>query len=192
MTGEARTDGRTTDTRARIEATALDLFTSKGFAATSLRDIADALGITKAALYYHFPAKADIAAALVQPFIHDIDAFMTQTGNESRPPRRILEAYLDTLIGHVDVLVAIMRDSTLLAHIDLESAAVRWIEHLPELLVGADPSPAERLGATIAVAGLSRAAMLPSISREDLRTAGVDAALRALGPGPADAVESTG
>jgi AcrR family transcriptional regulator len=53
-------------TREKILEVALDLFIRKGYAETSLREIAAELGITKAALYYHFQAKADILLALHQ------------------------------------------------------------------------------------------------------------------------------
>ena len=43
---------------------ALDLFTEKGYDKTSLREIAEQLGFTKAALYYHFASKEDILMAL--------------------------------------------------------------------------------------------------------------------------------
>jgi AcrR family transcriptional regulator len=51
-------------TRERILDVALDLFTEKGFDGTSLREIAERLGVTKAALYYHFASKDDILLAL--------------------------------------------------------------------------------------------------------------------------------
>ena len=41
---------------------ATELFIEQGYEGTSLREIADRLGITKAALYYHFPSKDDILA----------------------------------------------------------------------------------------------------------------------------------
>ena len=51
-------------TRDRILDVALDLFTTQGFDGTSLRQIAERLDITKAALYYHFESKDDILMAL--------------------------------------------------------------------------------------------------------------------------------
>jgi AcrR family transcriptional regulator len=51
-------------TRERILDVALDLFVEQGFDATSLRQIAESLGITKAALYYYFASKDDILMAL--------------------------------------------------------------------------------------------------------------------------------
>ncbi|MFC7387633.1 TetR/AcrR family transcriptional regulator [Sphaerisporangium rhizosphaerae] len=55
-----------TDTRARIQEIALQLFTEQGYEATSLREIAELLGVTKAALYYHFKTKDDIVASLAE------------------------------------------------------------------------------------------------------------------------------
>ncbi len=51
-------------TRERILDVALDLFVAQGYDGTSLRQIAEQLGVTKAALYYHFESKEDILRAL--------------------------------------------------------------------------------------------------------------------------------
>ena len=59
--------GKTTrsDTRAQILTIARRLFVGHGYAGTSIADIARELGTTTAALYYHFPSKADILAELL-------------------------------------------------------------------------------------------------------------------------------
>jgi AcrR family transcriptional regulator len=51
-------------TRERILDVALGLFARQGFNGTRLRQIAESLGLTKAALYYHFESKDDILLAL--------------------------------------------------------------------------------------------------------------------------------
>src|ERR1700677_4503337 len=51
-------------TRERILDVALDLFNDQGYDKTSLREIAERLGFTKAALYYHFERKEDILLQL--------------------------------------------------------------------------------------------------------------------------------
>jgi AcrR family transcriptional regulator len=56
------------DTRERILAVANELFIDQGYEGTSLREIADRLDITKAALYYHFRSKDEILATLLEPF----------------------------------------------------------------------------------------------------------------------------
>jgi len=56
--------GSAVQTRERILDIALELFTEQGYEKTSLRDIAEQLGTTKAALYYHFERKEDILLEL--------------------------------------------------------------------------------------------------------------------------------
>ncbi|MEV4439177.1 TetR/AcrR family transcriptional regulator [Streptomyces sp. NPDC049577] len=52
------------DTRQRIQETALECFLVRGYERTTLREIAVRLGVTKAALYYHFKTKEDILVSL--------------------------------------------------------------------------------------------------------------------------------
>jgi AcrR family transcriptional regulator len=52
------------DTREQILDVALELFVDNGYDNTSLREIAERMGFSKAALYYHFPSKDDILMAL--------------------------------------------------------------------------------------------------------------------------------
>src|SRR3954447_690903 len=70
MTGVA---GRQGDTRAEIRQVAMELFTKQGYEATSLREIAERLGVTKAALYYHFPSKEDIVRSLFGDYLAALD-----------------------------------------------------------------------------------------------------------------------
>ncbi len=51
-------------TRERILDVALELFTAQGYEQTSLREIATRLGVTKAALYFHFERKEEILLEL--------------------------------------------------------------------------------------------------------------------------------
>lgn len=57
---------RAGETRERIVEVALELFNEQGYDKTSLREIAERLDVTKAALYYHFERKEDILAELHQ------------------------------------------------------------------------------------------------------------------------------
>ena len=57
------------DTRDRILQTATDMFVEQGYDKTSLREIAERVGVTKAALYYHFESKEEIFRTLMQPVL---------------------------------------------------------------------------------------------------------------------------
>lgn len=53
-------------TRARLLDAALELFARKGYAATSVREIADAVGVRDSAIYAHFAGKRDLYRQLVE------------------------------------------------------------------------------------------------------------------------------
>ena len=61
MTGSTRRTGA--QTKAEAQRVALALFSAQGYEATSMRQIADELGINKASLYYHFTSKEEIVTA---------------------------------------------------------------------------------------------------------------------------------
>ncbi|WP_035800579.1 TetR/AcrR family transcriptional regulator [Kitasatospora mediocidica] len=71
------------DTRSRIITVALELFSENGYEKTSLREIADRLGVTKAALYYHFKTKDDIVHGIVETMAQPIDEAIAW--GENRP-----------------------------------------------------------------------------------------------------------
>lgn len=91
-----RVMGGQTDTRSRIQEIALKLFTEQGYEATSLREIAEALGVTKAALYYHFKTKEDIVASLTEDRIEAIQtliAWAKEQPHTSETRREIIRRY---------------------------------------------------------------------------------------------------
>src|SRR5207247_6401989 len=64
------------DLRQQILQTAQRLFAERGYDATSLQMIADEMGLTKAAVYYHFRAKNEILQAAMQPGIERLEALL--------------------------------------------------------------------------------------------------------------------
>ncbi len=84
------------DTRARIQAVALELFAQQGYDKTSLREIAERLDVTKAALYYHFKSKEDIVASLVADYFAQIDDMVAWGKTQPRTPAtraQVLDRY---------------------------------------------------------------------------------------------------
>ena len=75
-----------TDTRSRVQKVALELFAEQGYEKTSLREIAERLGVTKAALYYHFKSKEDIVHSFTDDYFAELDALLDWA--TSQPPRR--------------------------------------------------------------------------------------------------------
>lgn len=84
-------DGRRSDTRERIRSVAMELFSERGYEKTSLREIADRLGITKAAVYYHFRTKEDIVVSLSEDLRRGVDEIAAWAETASPSPERALE-----------------------------------------------------------------------------------------------------
>ena len=90
---------RHTDTRQRALDVALELFTEQGYEKTSLREIADRLGIKKASLYYHFPSKEALLAGIMDNLLAPVDELVAWSQTQPRTAetrrevvRRIAEA----------------------------------------------------------------------------------------------------
>ncbi|MGW0760459.1 TetR/AcrR family transcriptional regulator [Streptomyces sp. NPDC002814] len=69
------------DTRQRIQDIALELFAEQGYEKTSLREIAERLDVTKAALYYHFKTKEEILVSLFEDLTKPIEE-LTEWGKQ--------------------------------------------------------------------------------------------------------------
>jgi TetR/AcrR family transcriptional regulator, cholesterol catabolism regulator len=91
------------DTREQqLLAIARRLFAHQGYERTALRDIADAAGITKAALYYYFPNKDALFERVVleslQMLVDDVSAAVAR---ETTPTARI-RAYMEASAACID------------------------------------------------------------------------------------------
>ncbi|MFI6691653.1 TetR/AcrR family transcriptional regulator [Streptomyces sp. NPDC050433] len=90
------------NTRQRIQDVALELFAEQGYERTSLREIAEHLDVTKAALYYHFKTKEDILISLFQDLARPMDELIAW--GETQP--RTLEVKKEILHRYSVALTA--------------------------------------------------------------------------------------
>lgn len=131
---------------------ALELFTRQGYESTSLRQIADALGINKASLYYHFSSKEEILRSLFE-----------DRGSEAAE----LVAWIDEQPQEPDLL---------------ERAVLRWVDSFSEQKLHgirfmlANPlvsrvaagDDGERIGARLNQVAERLASLLPAASTPDV------------------------
>lgn len=179
-------------TRERILDVALDLFVRKGYAETSLREIAAELGFSKAALYYHFESKQDILLALHRR-VHDLT-------DEALP---LLEAERegaddDAWLRVVDGLISVALRNRRLIELHLRNQEVILEMHRDATVLGKhgpnrnevedyvmgmirDPStPVDRRVRRIASLGIVAGALLVSGALADVSDADLEAAVRAI------------
>ncbi|RDH78901.1 TetR/AcrR family transcriptional regulator [Mycolicibacterium moriokaense] len=174
------------ETRVRIQEAARELFTQKGVQRTSLQDIADRLGITKPALYYHFRSREDLVRSILVPLMEEGEAFVAaherRRGAKRATPRELLEGYFDFHFKHRADLVLVVSELTTLADLGLIDTMLAWRERLSRLVFGAKPTLEQAARAVIAFGGLQDCCLqFPDASYEQLRMATVDGAMSALG-----------
>ncbi|MBW4716883.1 TetR/AcrR family transcriptional regulator [Saccharothrix obliqua] len=171
------------DTRARAQAVARELFLKQGLGRTSLQDIADRLGITKPALYYHFASREDLVRSIVQPLVDDGGAFVADAERARPTPRALLEGFFALHHRHREVVTLVVQELSSLQDVGLVELIWEWRQRLGLLLVGPEPSLVDEVRATVALGGLADCVMVyPDAPYDEVCAAGVEAALAALGP----------
>lgn len=170
-------------TRRRVLDVAVHLFAERGYGSTSLQDIADAMGVTKAAVYHHFPAKADILRALSTSTLHAITAVADRVSALSSQRARIeamIEGCLDVILSRREVMRVLAKDPAMRTEMSTarEFSAVR--ARLPVALFGEDPTPEQQF-VVYAGLGLSDAVIdLVELPEDELRRVLSDAIRRLL------------
>jgi len=174
---------RQSDTKQRIQAVARELFARQGVQKTSLQEIADRLGITKPALYYHFSSREELVRSIVQPLIDAGEAFLReQEALGEVAPRALLEGYFDFHYRHRAEIVLVLTELTTLNELGLIDIVLAWRERLAVLLFGPEPTLAQGTRAVVALGGLQDCTIqFADVPADELRVAAVAAACAALG-----------
>lgn len=174
-------------TRARILEVAQEFFTERGYAGTSIADIAHELGTSKAALYYHFSSKEQILEALITEPISGYAALAERSRKEKVSPEELLGALMDLTVGTQAVNALLSNDPSTTPVLRRLHDVEGYIETFVRSLAGPRPTGATwaRAWAAFAVAkqGTFWAAQagngtLSPAAREEL----LAAALRCLKP----------
>ena len=150
--------------RQRILDTARRLFCARGYERTPVRAISDTLGVTKAAVYYHFKAKDDLLDAIVAPLLHGVDEILRSVATPAPPVlpvlpvsdrRAFLGRYVDELRAHPDVTALLLRDRAVGEH----AAGRRFaaLQKAMRALLGGDDSLVAGIRTTTALRALETA-----------------------------------
>jgi AcrR family transcriptional regulator len=156
-----------TDTRSRVQQVALELFAEQGYEKTSLREIAERLGVTKAALYYHFRSKEDIVHSFTDDYFAEIDALLDWAKDQPRNDetrREILDRYVGIVLGGSEVFRFLEQNrasvQAMETHKDRFARFRDRLDALVELLAGPDASLRDGVRATTAVLSVGATCML--------------------------------
>ena len=158
------------DTRERIQSVALELFAEHGYQQTSLREIAERLGVTKAALYYHFKSKEDIVRSFTEDYAAELDALLTWGADQPRTAdtrAALLTRYGDIVQQRLGVLRFLEQNQAAVHHLMAENGARdnkrmfrEQFEKLRDLLAPPGCPLEERVRASVAVISVGLGTML--------------------------------
>jgi AcrR family transcriptional regulator len=169
-------------TRQQILDTAQRLFAERGYDATSLQMIADEMGITKAAVYYYFPAKADILSEALLPGIQRVETLIQEAetirGRHGRM-EHLVNGLADFLVESRQYVLMAAREPAAKRHkMNAQSEAIR--ERALTLLYGDNPSAAERLAFSAAVSLPDSLDLMVDLTDDELRNVLTATMLRIL------------
>ncbi len=159
------------------------MFLQQGVQRTSLQDIADKLGITKPALYYHFASREELVRSILVPLIDEGEQFVDdQESRGDTDARELLEGYFDFHYRHRQDLMLVLAELTMLADLGLIDKVLAWRDRLGKLVFGPRPTLAQATRAVVAFGGLQDCCLqFPDTPYKELRAKSVEAALAALG-----------
>ena len=182
-------------TRRRIQVVALELFAEQGYDATSLREIAERLGVTKAALYYHFKSKEDIVRSLFEDYAREVDELIEwgrQQPCTAATRRGLLDRYLDIVVTRSGIFRFLENNQAALRNFESEGTKEVFRERmraLIDLTRSPDASLRERMRASLAFTAVHVGWLFfqdEPVSKEELRGVVYDIACD-LAMAPADA-----
>jgi AcrR family transcriptional regulator len=162
----ARPKGPPGRARQRVLDAALELFAEHGVSGTSLQMIADRLGLTKAAVYHQFPAKEDIAVAILRDVHTSLEGLVLAAEGAAAEDRYdvAVTGIVELVVRQRRVMSALYRDPEMerLAAEDAGLSATR--ERLGRLVEPAgdgDEGLRRRLGWSVVGAGFTRTVVDP-------------------------------
>jgi AcrR family transcriptional regulator len=159
-----RVDGRRTDTRRRLRAIALELFTEQGYELTSLTQVAGQAGVSRQAVLHHFASKEELLTSSYEEVLPVLDELIEGA--------RALPADDSTRFQTIDRFDALVRGEhgalLVCAHVNEHALrglpAAQTLQHkLVELtkLLATEDTPEGRMRGRLAVAAVVMAAVRP-------------------------------
>jgi AcrR family transcriptional regulator len=158
--------GKRGDTRVRIQQVALELFSEQGYERTSLREVAERLGVTKAALYYHFKSKEAIVQSFTEDYFSRVDALIAWGRQQPPSPattHELLDRYIAIVIESGEVFRFLERNQATIH--GTEDGKHRFTQFRPrlkalmEVITGPDAPPRMRIRAAAALFAVSTSCM---------------------------------
>jgi AcrR family transcriptional regulator len=159
--------------QARIVAAALELFGEHGVGGTSLQMIADAVGVTKAAVYHQFKTKDEIVVAVAE---HELARVQTAIDAASAEPTQararavLVTRMVDLAVERRRMESTLLGDPVIIRFFAHHEPFRRVMDRLSNILMGDDAGSDARLSAAMFTAAIGGAVMHPLVAELDDET----------------------
>ncbi len=182
MTTSTRAE-RAEQTRQLIQETAHRLFTDHGYDATSLQMIADEIGVTKAAVYYHYRTKSEILTAIAEGPLSVYNDLLDEV--ERQPNRRLrvqtfVEGYADIIVNHRRTAPVKNSDPGIRRELEKNGTLNQLLERGLLVLFGDAPADEDRAAFYLMPALSDVMVLFAELSDDDLRAIVRQLSLRLL------------
>jgi AcrR family transcriptional regulator len=122
----------------RVVTAALDLFVRQGVSATSLQMIADAVGVTKAAVYHQFKTKEAIVVAAVELELGRLEAALAAAEADQRGLgglEALLSQVIDLAVGRRRMVNTLLYDPVIVRLLAEHQPFTQFMDHLFSVLL---------------------------------------------------------
>lgn len=156
--------------QARIVAVALELFGEHGVSGTSLQMIADAIGVTKAAVYHQFKTKDEIVLAAIEVELVKVEAALEAAATEksvSRARDLVLTQVVDLAVARRSMVNAVLHDPVIVGFLADHKPFRQLMERLYAVLTGGDAGTEATVRAAMVSAAIGGAVTHPLVKNLD-------------------------
>jgi AcrR family transcriptional regulator len=156
--------------QARIISAALELFAQNGVGGTSLQMIADAIGVTKAAIYHQYNTKDEIVLAAAKAELERVDAVVRAAESEpsrARARRRLVTGMVDLAVAHRRTVSTVLNDPVIVRFFAEHESFRPVMDRMCRVLVGDDIGHEARVSTAMLTAAISGTVMHPLVAGLD-------------------------
>jgi AcrR family transcriptional regulator len=150
----------------RIIEAALVLFAERGVSGTSLQMIANAIGVSKAAVYQQYNTKDEIVMAVAHVVLARLDAAATAAEAErsrSRAREVLIAEMIELAVESRRMASILQQDPVMLRFLDEHEPFRRVMERVNRLMMGGASDPQARVRAALIIAGIGGAVIHPLV-----------------------------
>jgi AcrR family transcriptional regulator len=156
--------------QARIINAALELFARNGVGGTSLQMIADAIGVTKAAVYHQYKTKDEIVLAAAEAELERVDSVVRAAEAEpsrARARKTLVTGMVDLAVAHRRTVSTILNDPVIVRFFAEHESFRPVMDRMSRVLVGDDAGHEARVSTAMLTAAISGTVMHPLVAGLD-------------------------